>query len=144
MPLTLYKFDEEGNEIGYVKYDSIVKEVDENTDVAVLKIVSKEMPTDEATLSTEKVKYGDVVYTIGQPLGFLQTINQGFITKPIFPFQKVKAIVFSAYINKGSSGGGLYNNKGDLIGLTNWGIPGGPYLASPVENLIKLLKVVND
>ena len=44
-----------------------------------------------------------------------------------------------AFIDSGSSGGALLNDRGELIGLTNWIGGGGEKVASPVANIIRLM-----
>ncbi len=95
-------------------------------------------------MRAEPVKYGDKVYTVGFPMGFTQTVAEGLISKPKLYYDfgngKLAVMIFTAYMAPGSSGGGLFNDNGELIGITNWGKAGGPYLASPVSNVINLLK----
>lgn len=141
--VTLFKFNPTGEEIGHITYSMKVLKAVYPADVAILQNVSAEKFTGEVRLSITPPKYGDKVYTVGNPRMFLQTIAEGHVTKPKYKLvlgaDSVEAIVIDSYMGPGSSGGGLFNDHGDLIGITNWGLSGGPYLASPVINVITLL-----
>lgn len=96
------------------------------------------------------VKYGDKVYAMGMPLSIWGTISSGEVSKPrlgkvegLPEYIPQDAIVHTAYMKSGISGGGLFNDKGELIGLTNWGVAGGPYLATRVSHVIDLLEEIN-
>ena len=151
-PVDLYivKTDMEGNVFAeYKLYGEFVAE-DEVNDVALIKITTADVIlTKEATLSKKMVKRGDKVFALGNPLMVTGSYSEGTVSKPklgnspgLPDFIPKDAIVFTSYMNKGSSGGALYNDSGELVGITDWGLPGGPYLASPVKNLVKLLESV--
>ena len=56
--------------------------------------------------------------------------------------QKYQVLRHCAYIEKGSSGGGLFNLAGELIGITNAGESGDLTLmnyAIPIENVISFV-----
>lgn len=146
LTLTLYKYDQYGNSLGFVKYPSIVLKYDDVLDYAVLKITGSELPSDAVKISYEKPAYGDKVYAIGTPLGFDQSVSEGRVTKPRaivgFTGKDIVVVMHNAYINYGSSGGGLFNDKGELIGLTNFGKAGGPYFAVPMYALESILKEI--
>ena len=120
-------------------------------DVAIYRIVSYPGLFNPAPLSTTEVKYGDKVYAMGMPMAIWGTISSGEVSKPrlgntqsIPPYIPQDAIVHTAYMKGGISGGGLFNDKGELIGLTNWGLAGGPYMATRVSHVIDLLNEVKN
>lgn len=96
-------------------------------DLAILEVKFGENNYTSARISNE-TKSGSSVTAIGYP-GFSQTarellIRKGKITgtrtlrtEEGFDFE---AIDSTAYINFGSSGGGLFNKEGLLIGITTW------------------------
>ena len=142
--VTLNKFDLEGNLYSQSKYSADVIGYDPKSDVAILRVFDKSKYFNkEAHLSSKPVKIGDPVYTIGNPYGFESVISRGFVSKAKLHFQykgtDTDTIVFTAMIAPGSSGGALYNDNGEYIGMTNWGLAGGPYLASPAENIRRLI-----
>lgn len=142
--VTLNKFDLEGNLYSKSIYTAEVVGIDVKSDIAILKVFDKtKFFNSEARLSFKPVKKGDVVYAIGNPLGFEAVTTPGIISKAklhfIYKDTDAVVIVFTAMIAPGSSGGALYNDNGEYIGMTNWGLPGGPYMASPASNIRNLL-----
>jgi len=60
--------------------------------------------------------------------------------KGIFDLNGYKIIQSSAWFSMGASGGGLFNDKGELIGITTFKTPGlGSFYSVPVEVIKKLL-----
>lgn len=140
------RLDIEGNIYLKLDVEASVVGYNEKYDVAILKVLTadKVFPL-EAKMSTHPVYYGQVVYHSGQPLSVDNIVSQGHVTLPRINYPPVPiipddAIVHDAFMAPGSSGGSLYNEEGDLIGVTNWGVAGGPYLASRVIHVIELLK----
>ena len=141
--VTLHKFSDTGEDIGFIKYKMLVRGAVYPQDVAILQNVSDEKFTGQVTVSLAPLRYGDRVMTVGNPMMFFQTIAEGRVTKPKLTLDvgsgPVETIAFDSFMAPGSSGGGLFNDYGELVGITDWGIAGGPYLASPVQNVINLL-----
>ena len=79
------------------------------------------------------LKVGDTVYAVGAPLGLELSISEGIVAQlrggPPPLIQTTAAISF------GSSGGGLFDREGRLVGLTTFQVRGGQSLnfALPVE-----------
>jgi serine protease DegS len=93
---------------------------DPETDIAVLKIDLKNLPT--LTLGkSEHVRVGDVVLAIGNPFGVGQTVTLGIVSATgrtalgINTFENF--IQTDAAINPGNSGGALVDANGHLIGI---------------------------
>jgi S1-C subfamily serine protease len=141
--VTLHKFSDTGDDIGFIKYRMLVRGAVYPQDIAILQNVSDEKFTGEVTMSLAPLKYGDRIMTVGNPMMFYQTIAEGRVTKPKYKIDvgsgEVEVLCFDSFMAPGSSGGGLFNEYGELVGITNWGIAGGPYLASPAQNVINLL-----
>ena len=104
-----------GNLIGY----------DENEDVAVVRI-SKRSDYSIATLRhTNTLKIGESVLAIGSPLGekYAQTATTGIISNLNIAMTPDKSsldlylIQIDAALNPGNSGGPLFDNAGNLIGI---------------------------
>lgn len=139
--LTIEAFSDEGDLFRISKYTAILLGSDTDSDVAILKITSSlRSLSNQATLSTTNPKFGDKIYTITNPLILAGVVTEGAISKPkvIIPVSTLPLIQFTATIAPGSSGGGLYNNGGELIGITNWGTQG-LYWATSVNNVRALL-----
>ena len=65
--------------------------------------------------------------------------------KGIFDLNGYKIIQSSAWFSMGASGGGLFNDNGELIGITTFKTPGlGSFYSVPVEVIKKLLVDNND
>lgn len=67
--------------------------------------------------NSDTLKLGEKVVAIGSPLGFKNTVSEGIISG----FRKIDGynyIQITAPISPGSSGGGLFNSRGELIGIT--------------------------
>lgn len=95
--------------------------VDKLTDVAVLKIEAKDLPTVHIG-STKNSNVGDWVVAIGSPFGFDNTVTAGIISA------KSRALPDEGYvpflqtdvaINPGNSGGPLFNLNGEVIGINS-------------------------
>ncbi len=94
---------------------------DPETDLAVLKIDSRE-PLPVITFGDSRaIQAGDIALAIGNPFGVGQTITQGIISS-----ENRKRLGLSTYedflqtdaaINPGNSGGALVNAQGELIGI---------------------------
>lgn len=105
------------------RYRGRVIGIDEETDVAVVKIdAPRELPT--VTLGdSNTAQVGDWVLAIGSPFGLDQTVTAGIISKkeresPYFTnFQRF--LQTDAAINRGNSGGPLVNMRGEVIGINS-------------------------
>lgn len=70
--------------------------------------------------SSYTINKGDSVVAIGSPLGLQNTATDGIISN-IIPDVDVTYIQISAPIDHGSSGGGLFNQYGELVGINTLG-----------------------
>jgi serine protease Do len=105
------------------KYRGKIVGIDEETDVAVIKI---EAPQDLPTVTlgdSNAAEVGDWVLAMGSPFGLDQTVTAGIISKkeretPYFTsFQRF--LQTDAAINRGNSGGPLVNMRGEVIGVNS-------------------------
>jgi serine protease Do/serine protease DegQ len=99
---------------------------DPKTDVAVLKIDGKDLPM--MTLAdSDKLRVGDVVFAMGNPLGVGQTVTMGIVSakgrSKLGLLENVAGyedfIQTDASINMGNSGGALVDARGRLIGINS-------------------------
>lgn len=99
---------------------------DPKTDIAVLKIEGANLPT--VTLADSvKLRVGDVVFAVGNPLGVGQTVTMGIISaigrSKLGLLENVSGyedfIQTDAAINMGNSGGALVDARGRLIGINS-------------------------
>lgn len=68
---------------------------------------------------TDDVHEGEDVFAIGNPLGLERSISQGIVGTKNRNFRGLVYIQTTAEINPGNSGGPLFNNHGEVIGVTN-------------------------
>ena len=92
---------------------------DAPTDIAVLKIEAKDLPTVRLG-DPGKLEVGDPVLAIGSPFGLEQTATQGIVSAKgrslpgdaVVPF-----IQTDAAVNPGNSGGPLFDGSGSVVGI---------------------------
>jgi len=93
---------------------------DAPTDVAVLKISSKDLPI-ITMADSDKLEVGDVVLAIGNPFGVGQTVTMGIVSgtgrTALGINQYEDFIQTDAAINPGNSGGALVDADGRLVGI---------------------------
>ena len=79
------------------------------------------------------LKVGDAVYAVGAPKGLELSLSDGIVAQ--LRGSPSPLIQTTAAISPGSSGGGLFDGEGRLVGLTTFLIEGGQSLnfAMPVE-----------
>jgi S1-C subfamily serine protease len=66
-----------------------------------------------------EVKVGERAFSIGAPQGLEQTIAEGIVSaKRVIDGERL--LQTSAPISRGSSGGGLFDAQGQLMGVTTW------------------------
>ena len=93
---------------------------DPKTDLAVLKIETKDLPSLKWA-EYEKLQVGDLVLAVGSPFGLSSTVTLGIISAlgrgnvGIADYEDF--IQTDAAINPGNSGGALVNLNGELIGI---------------------------
>lgn len=82
---------------------------------------------------------GERVYAIGAPQGFDLTMSDGLISG-LRKRRGIDVIQTTAPISSGSSGGGLFDGDGNLIGITTYSIEDGQSLnfAVPAERIYAL------
>jgi serine protease Do len=104
------------------EYEAEVIGVDEETDLAVIKIQAREPLSAARMGDSDKLNVGDWVLAIGSPFGLEQTVTAGIISAKdrvtdtgSTPFQQF--LQTDAAINPGNSGGPLVNLAGEVIGI---------------------------
>ncbi len=93
------------------------------TDVAVVKIAGKDLPTVKLG-NSDTIQPGEWAIAIGNPLGLDNTVTVGIISatgrsssEVGIPDQRVNFLQTDAAINPGNSGGPLLNQNGQVIGV---------------------------
>jgi serine protease Do len=108
----------------YRKIKATVVGTDPKTDVAVLKVPRSKVPDAQKRVAklgdSSKVRVGDFVVAIGNPLGLEDTATFGIVSalhRRIGLDQYENFIQTQAPINPGNSGGPLVNINGEVIGI---------------------------
>ncbi|MBC7836071.1 MAG: trypsin-like peptidase domain-containing protein, partial [Phycisphaerales bacterium] len=111
--------------------------VNNHLDMALIKMKSPDgRPFNTVYLQgSEDLAAGQDVFAIGAPLGLERTLSRGVVSTTQRNFEGITYIQTDTQINPGNSGGPLFNDKGEVIGVTNMGIPFGEGLnfAIPVR-----------
>jgi Do/DeqQ family serine protease len=98
---------------------------DPKTDIAVVKIEAEKLPV--VTLAdSDKLRVGDVVFAVGNPLAIGQTVTMGIVSakgRHVGLLDEQRGyedyIQTDAAINMGNSGGALVDAKGRLVGINS-------------------------
>lgn len=94
---------------------------DERSDIALLKIEAKNLPSVRLG-DPGKVKAGEWVLAIGAPFGFENTVTAGVVSavgRTLPDGSYVPFIQTDVAVNPGNSGGPLFNLKGEVIGVNS-------------------------
>jgi len=102
------------------KFKAKVIGTDPKTDLALLKIKAKNLPTAKLG-DSDKVEVGDWAIAIGNPFGLNQTVTAGIISakgrNKVGVEDYEDFLQTDASINPGNSGGPLLNIRGEVIGI---------------------------
>jgi serine protease Do len=119
-------------------------------DLALLKIDPQEPQASGKGLRFRKVylgdsdvlRVGDPVFAVGSPLGLERTVTEGIVSNNRRALGGLIYIQTSAPINPGNSGGPLFNDRGEVIGITSLKVTFGESLgfAIPVNYLKDFLR----
>jgi len=92
---------------------------DPKTDLALIKIDTKDSLPAAALGDSDSTEVGDWVVAIGNPFGFSLTVTAGIVSAKgrILGGNYDDFIQTDASINPGNSGGPLFNNAGQVIGI---------------------------
>lgn len=94
---------------------------DETTDLAVLKVEAKNLPTVKLG-DSDKLDVGEWVLAIGSPFGFDYSVTAGIVSakgRSLPHDNYVPFIQTDVAINPGNSGGPLFNLAGEVVGINS-------------------------
>lgn len=131
---------------------SIIAETEAGMSFPVTSVIAYEEEKDIAIIKTDvetgipvlplgnsdSLEKGDKVIAIGSPLGLKNTVSSGIFSN-LIEEDGNDYLEFSASISDGSSGGALFNNKGEVIGITS-----ASYIDSQNLNLAVPINQVSD
>ena len=131
-------------------YDAQVIEENARKDLALIKInPQNKNKLQPATLGNPNdVEIGETAIVIGNPLGLGISASQGIISATGRNVDsQMEYFQIDAAVNPGNSGGGLFNFKGELIGIVNMKLAGesidGIGFAIPLDEATKYLEKAN-
>ncbi len=94
---------------------------DPQTDIAVIRIDAKDLPTVRLG-DPSKIRVGEPVLAIGSPYGFENTVTAGIVSaksRSLPDDTYVPFIQTDVAVNPGNSGGPLFNQRGEVIGINS-------------------------
>ena len=111
---------------------------DDERDLAILRTEAETGLEPLPLGSSVDLEKGEKVIAIGSPLGLINTLSIGLYSGTLKDEQTF--LQFSAAISHGSSGGALFNNKGEVVGITSASFTDGQNLnlAIPIEAAVDL------
>lgn len=131
------------------KYRVKILIVDENKDVAILQVTDPDVTFDmEAKLSDDPVYRGDTVYHVGNPKGLEATVSKGIVShnhreNPMGLRKQFYYQIDFAGAAPGSSGGAVYNESQELIGILVGGYQPGLTFTVPIKRVQEVLEALD-
>jgi S1-C subfamily serine protease len=122
----------QGNQVHFLVRGRVVYEVglaygDIGSDRCVLQAKSAALTPVQGVRQHTTLAVGERVYTVGSPSGLENTLGEGIISG-LRQRGGVDLVQTSAPISPGSSGGGLFDSAGNLIGITTFLVRDSPSL----------------
>lgn len=99
-------------------------------------------PTPLVIAENADIAVGDMVFTIGNPLGLERSVTQGIISSTTRTLEHLRMFQTDASINPGNSGGPLLNGRGEVVGVVCAGATAFDGLAFgiPASDLLDFLR----
>jgi serine protease Do len=97
-----------------------VVSADPSTDRCYLKVLDGELDPVSGIRDYTSLAVGEVVFTIGSPKGLANTLGSGLLSGLRKSEGEAEYIQTTAPVSEGSSGGGLFDDRGNLIGITTF------------------------
>ncbi|HBE43883.1 MAG TPA: hypothetical protein DDW17_00135, partial [Deltaproteobacteria bacterium] len=93
--------------------------IDKENDVVILKVKGEKLQTVKIG-DIQRLSIGRKVYVIGSPQGHENTVSDGILSgiREIGPKRKI--IQITAPVSEGCSGGPVFNNNGEVIGIATF------------------------
>ena len=113
MPIRTYVEETRGT------FEAKIAGIDEDTDLAVLKIDAAKLPTLKFA-DYENLRQGQMVVAFGSPLGMNNVATIGIVSSVARQLDSDSNVVYvqtDAAVNPGNSGGALVDIDGDLVGI---------------------------
>jgi len=94
---------------------------DPTTDRCYLRVQDGELEPVQGLRDYATLSVGEAVFTIGSPKGMVNTLGNGLLSG-LREMEGVEYAQITAPVSRGSSGGGLFDDRGNLIGVTTFTI----------------------
>lgn len=101
--------------------DATVVGSDERTDVALLKVKGSNFP-ELKTGNVDRLRVGEPVLAIGSPFGFDYSASAGIVSAKMRNMMGETSVPFiqtDVALNPGNSGGPLFNQSGEVVGVNS-------------------------
>lgn len=101
--------------------DAVLIGSDESSDMAVLKVKGNNFPA-LTVAKSDNLKVGEPVLAIGSPFGFDYSASAGIVSAKSRNFSREATVPFiqtDVALNPGNSGGPLFNQKGEVVGVNS-------------------------
>jgi len=109
---------------GNRRYDAIVIHDNYSKDKCFIRSLALKVNPVPNVRAFNRIRTGERAYTIGAPQGVNRTLNKGIISNKHIRNSR-RLVQTTAPIDDGSSGGGLFDSRGNLLGITSFSeIPG--------------------
>ena len=103
------------------QFTAEVVSADRLTDRCNLRVLDGELEPVQGFRDYASLAVGETVYTIGSPKGMVNTLGNGLVSG-LRRSDDTQFIQITAPVSKGSSGGALFDDRGNLIGVTTFTI----------------------
>lgn len=95
---------------------------DRKTDRCYLRVLNGQLEPVPGFRDYASLSIGEAVFTIGSPAGLINTLGQGLLSGLRRSEDDIDYIQLTAPVSPGSSGGGVFDDRGNLIGITTFTI----------------------
>jgi serine protease Do len=92
---------------------------DRATDRCYLRVQEGELKPVQGLRDYATLAVGESVFTVGSPKGLVNTLGNGLVSG-LRVLENVEYVQITAPVSRGSSGGGLFDDRGNLIGVTTF------------------------
>ena len=104
---------------------AVVISADQNIDLALIKILGKASYHININSYRGQPRIGDKIHVIGHTAGMTYSYTKGHIAsirlaQPYYANRKIKLLQIDASIYRGNSGGGVFDDRGNLLGISSF------------------------
>lgn len=98
------------------EFKASLARTDIKRDLCLLQVEGLKAPA--VSLRTSDIEIGEQVYAVGNPLGIGLSVSKGLISNKLSDNNNEPKLITNSVVSPGSSGGGLFDRDGKLIGVT--------------------------